>query len=241
MIDIETSDRNAVVYTRFSSQSQDKQTTEVQLKACREYAEYLGYNIIEEYSDEAYTGTNDKRPAFQQMLKDSAKGTFQYVIVYHYDRFARNLLLSLQTINDLHAKGVTTLFTTETYNDNAQDKFARGMNLLVAEYNSNLYSEKIQKGLENCASKFHSTGGQRTLGYKAIDKQFTIVDNEAIAVKRIFEMYADDKSMASIIEYMNEQGFKTSRNNEFNKNSIRKIILNKRYIDRKSTRLNSSH
>ena len=233
-MDINNFDKNAVIYTRFSSQSQDKQTTEVQLKACREYAENIGLNIIEEYTDEAYTGTNDKRPAFQKMLKDSDKGDFQFVIVYNYDRLARDTLLSLQTIKNLQSKGVTVLFTNETFNDNSiatpYDKLNRGINFIIAEFNSDLYSAKIKKGLENVASKYQATGGQRTLGFKTIDKQFTIVENEAIAVKRIFEMYADGESMAYIIEYMNNQGFKTSRNNPFNKNSIRKILLNKRYI-----------
>ena len=36
------------------------------------------------------TGTNDKRPAFQQMLHDSSKNGFQFVIVYKFDRFARS-------------------------------------------------------------------------------------------------------------------------------------------------------
>ena len=36
------------------------------------------------------TGTNDNRPAFQQMLKDSSNGNWDYVLVYKFDRFSRN-------------------------------------------------------------------------------------------------------------------------------------------------------
>lgn len=36
------------------------------------------------------TGTNDNREAFQQMLKDSDKRPWDYVLVYKLDRFSRN-------------------------------------------------------------------------------------------------------------------------------------------------------
>lgn len=220
---------NAVIYTRFSSQSQDKQTTEVQVKACKEFAEQNGYNVIDIYSDEAYTGKNDKRPAFRQMVKDSEKGLFQFVIVYKYDRFARNTRLSLNYEAELEARGIITLSTIEPYSNDANGKLMRGMNYLIAEFYSNDYSQRIRKGLENTASKCQPTGGQRSLGYKTINKQYKIVKNEAIAVKKIFEMYADGQSMADIISYMNECGFKTSNGNIFNKNSIHRILTNKRY------------
>ena len=36
------------------------------------------------------TGTNDNRPDFQKMIKDSSNKEFEYVIVYKIDRFSRN-------------------------------------------------------------------------------------------------------------------------------------------------------
>ena len=45
-----------------------------------------GYTVINVYSDKAKTGTNDKRPDFQRMMKDAQSGTFGYIIVYMMDR-----------------------------------------------------------------------------------------------------------------------------------------------------------
>ena len=97
---------NAVIYARFSSQSQDEQTIEVQRKACYDFAERHGYNVVDVYVDEAKTGRNDNRPAFKKMLQDSEKGNFQYVIVYKYDRFARNMRLSLNSDAELNTRGI---------------------------------------------------------------------------------------------------------------------------------------
>lgn len=35
------------------------------------------------------TGTNDMRPDFQRMIKDSNKRAWDYVLVYKLDRFSR--------------------------------------------------------------------------------------------------------------------------------------------------------
>ena len=63
--------KQAVIYARYSSDSQTEQSIEGQLRVCKEFAERNGYVIVKEYIDRAKTGTNDNRPAFQQLLYDS--------------------------------------------------------------------------------------------------------------------------------------------------------------------------
>ena len=87
--------KKAVVYARYSSDSQTEQSIEGQLRVCKEFAEKEKYSIVETYIDRAITGTNDKRPAFQQMLHDSAKRGF-------------SMLLSISSI-DLQGLGTIVL------------------------------------------------------------------------------------------------------------------------------------
>lgn len=79
-----------VIYARFSSQSQNEQSIEAQIRICSEFAENKGIKIVNTYSDKAKSGTNDHRPAFQKMVSDAQTGAFKYIIVYTFDRFARN-------------------------------------------------------------------------------------------------------------------------------------------------------
>ena len=79
---------NGVIYARFSSQSQNEQSIEAQVRICKEFAEGKDINIVNIYSDKARTGTNDARPAFQRMIADAKSGAFQYIVVYMFDRFA---------------------------------------------------------------------------------------------------------------------------------------------------------
>lgn len=81
---------NVVIYARFSSHSQTEQSIEGQLKVCYEYAKSNDYTIVGEYIDRAQSGTTDNRLEFQRMISDSDKHTFEGVLVYQLDRFARN-------------------------------------------------------------------------------------------------------------------------------------------------------
>ena len=81
---------NVVIYARFSSHSQTEQSIEGQLKVCYEYAEANRYTVVGEYIDRAISGTTDNRAEFLRMISDSDRHTFEGVLVYQLDRFARN-------------------------------------------------------------------------------------------------------------------------------------------------------
>lgn len=65
--------KTAVIYARYSSDNQTEQSIEGQLRVCEEYAAKNNIVVIDTYIDRAMTGTNDNRPDFQRMIRDSAK------------------------------------------------------------------------------------------------------------------------------------------------------------------------
>ena len=87
---MENTNKRAVIYARYSCEKQNEQSIEGQLRTCHEFAERNGYAVVDDYIDRAASGTTDHRKHFQEMLRDSAKHIFDYVIVYKLDRFARN-------------------------------------------------------------------------------------------------------------------------------------------------------
>ena len=70
-----------VIYTRYSSDSQCEENIEDQLRECTQYAEKNGITILSTYIDRALSAKSDNRPEFQRMVKDSAKGLFEVIIV----------------------------------------------------------------------------------------------------------------------------------------------------------------
>ncbi len=115
---------NCVIYARFSSRGQNEQSIESQIRTCKEFADSKGYNVINVYSDKAKTGTNDKRPDFQRMMKDAQSGTFQYILVYMMDRFSRNRRDSIMYKEMLKEKyGIKVLSALEPISDDEGGEF----------------------------------------------------------------------------------------------------------------------
>ena len=81
---------NAVIYARYSSDNQREESIEGQLRVCQQYAKANNILIVGTYIDRAMTGTNDLRPDFQRMIKDSSKHQWDMVLVYKLDRFSRD-------------------------------------------------------------------------------------------------------------------------------------------------------
>ena len=105
--------KTAVIYCRYSSDSQTEQSIEGQLRVCNEYAKSNDIVILDTYIDRAMTGTNDNRPDFQRMIRDSAKRTFGYVLVYKFDRFSRNKYETAIHKKALKDNGVKVVSATE--------------------------------------------------------------------------------------------------------------------------------
>ena len=105
--------KTAVIYARYSSDNQTEQSIEGQLRVCEEYAAKNDIVVLDTYIDRAMTGTNDNRPDFQRMIRDSAKKTFGYVLVYKFDRFSRNKYETAIHKKALKDNGVRVVSATE--------------------------------------------------------------------------------------------------------------------------------
>ena len=80
----------AVIYARYSSCAQRDVSIDQQIYVIRQYADSHGIEIVGTYCDRALTGKTDRRPEFQRLIRDSGKHTFELILVYALDRFARN-------------------------------------------------------------------------------------------------------------------------------------------------------
>lgn len=222
---------NVAIYARFSSSAQREASIDEQVKVCKEYAEKNDYTVVKVYSDSALTGKTDNRPQLQRLLSDSSKHTFQAVLVYSIDRFGRDLVQMLLNEKKLSENNIVLISATEHFSSDPSGVFFRNIMMSYAQYYSDELSVKIKRGMEYNAERCLYNGGGVPLGYKiSKDKHFEIDPNTAPIVKRIYEMYADGKTITEINSYLNAQGYKTAKGVAFNKNSLHTILTNKRYL-----------
>ena len=220
----------AVIYARYSSHNQREESIEGQLRECHEFALKNDFIVVDEYIDRAISGKTDNRPSFQRLIKDSEKGHFDAVIMYTLDRFARNRYDSAIYKAKLKRNGVKIFYAKQPMPDTPEGIILESVLEGYAEYYSENLARSIKRGMKENA--LHGIAmGSPVLGYKiGNDRQYEIDPVGAKAVRTIFTMYAEGKSKTQIVNWLNEHGFKTSRGNAFNKNSLSRILRNDKYI-----------
>ena len=145
---------------------------------CEEYAQKNDILVLDTYIDRAMTGTNDNRPDFQRMIRDSAKRTFGYVLVYKFDRFSRNKYETAIHKKALKDNGVKVVSATEFVPDTPEGIIFESMLEGYAEYYSAELSQKIRRGNNESRRKGNLTGGKNPICLAKRNKKDVIIPEE---------------------------------------------------------------
>lgn len=132
---------NAVIYARYSSDSQREESIEGQLRECREYAERNNMTIVGTYIDRALSAKTADRPEFQRMIKDSAKELFEIVLVWKLDRFSRDRYDSAHYKHILKKNGVKVISAKEHISEGPEGIILEAM---LEGYVSDCISKRIK-------------------------------------------------------------------------------------------------
>lgn len=222
--------QKAVIYARFSSDKQTEQSIEGQVRVCKKFADDNNMSIVDTYVDRAISGRTDHRPAFQKMLKDSASKSFDFVIVYKLDRFARNRYDSAINKATLKKNGVKLLSAVENITDSPEGIILESMLEGMAEYYSVELAQKVKRGQYETLQKKRFLGGSVPYGYKIVNKQFAINDTQTEIVKEIFNKYSNGTRIKDIVNWLNSLHILNNTGTPFTKSTITHILNNKKYI-----------
>lgn len=225
-------DHDVALYLRYSSSGQSDQSIEGQLRDCRAFCKANHYRIVAIYIDRATTARKDveKRIHLMEMIADSAKQRWDYVVVWKLDRFSRNRNDSAIMKMRLRKNGVKVLSATEHLSDNPESILLESVLEGMAEFFSAELSQKVTRGMRESALKCHSVGGHVPLGYKIENHKLVVNPDTAHIVQEAFALYANGVSVAEIARKFNAAGYKTAKNTEFNRSSFKVMFQNVRYI-----------
>jgi len=147
------SSRRAAIYGRVST---DWQTTENQTVALKEVAERRSWEVVEVYIDHAISGAKgrDKRPGFDQMLKDANRRKFDVVMTWSLDRLGRSLRNLLETIERLEATGVDLYFDQQNIDTTTPaGKLLFQVTGAFAEFERSIIQHRVNAGLARAGAQ----------------------------------------------------------------------------------------
>jgi DNA invertase Pin-like site-specific DNA recombinase len=219
--------RAAAVYARISSDTEGRALGVTrQLEDCRRLAEQVGWPIAQEYVDNdlsAYSGK--RRPAYQQMLTDSADGLRDAVICYHVDRLTRRPVELEQFVATVDAAGVRKVrFVSGDMDLGTGDGLLIGRIMAaVAANESAAKSRRMRRKWEqNAASGVPHGGSVRPFGYEA--DRVTVRPDEAEVIRALVTRYLAGESLRSLCTWLTEQGVATVTGREWRSPTLRGLL-----------------
>lgn len=205
--------RNCYIYTRVSTSMQvDGFSLDAQKDKLRKYAEFQELTVAGEYSDEGKSGKNiEGRPEFQCMLGDIASGKddIEYVLVFKLSRFGRNAADVLNSLQLMQDYGVN-LICVEDGIDSSKDSGKLMISVLsaVAEIERENILVQTMEGRKQKAREGKWNGGFAPYGYKLVDGELKIADDEAEIIRIIYDKFIHTTMGANAVaRYLNRQGY----------------------------------
>lgn len=219
------------VYARVSC---EKDTMLHSLKAQIDYYKvYISKNpewvFVGVFADEAKTGTKDSREEFQSLLAKCRNKEVDMVITKSISRFARNTVTLLSTVRELKSLGINVFFEDQNINSLSEEGEMM-LTLLagVAQEESLDCSESVKWRIRKKFERGETTPF-RMLGYKLIDGEIVVVEEEAELVRRIFDMYLSGKGTQMISNILQSEEIKTRTISNWTSNTISRILKNEKY------------
>ncbi len=212
---------NAGIYIRLSQEDRDKkyesdsESVLNQRQILTEYVNNQGFNLVDEYIDDGYSGTTFDRPGFERMITDIQNKKINLVIVKDLSRLGRDHVKTGYYIETFFPENkVRFISIMESYDSIKNQASNDSSTFIIAcnDYYSKQNSLKIRNVLDEKRKNGKFIGSAPCYGYKRDenDKGHLIPDPEtAPVVKQIFEWRLNDVGVSEIASRLTKMGIKT--------------------------------
>jgi DNA invertase Pin-like site-specific DNA recombinase len=165
----------AAIYARVSTLDQQPEN---QLTELRRYVAARGWKAAVEYVDHGVSGSKDRRPALDRLVKDARRRKFDVLVTWKLDRLGRNLKHLITFLEDLQALGVAFVSLGEGI-DATTPAGKLQMHILgaIAEFERGRIVERVRAGLARAKAQGKRLGRQP---YAIADAQFEAVANRSL-------------------------------------------------------------
>ena len=239
------------VYTRKSSEEgldQDFNSLHAQREACEAYIASqtgLGWRVVhDQFDDGGISGATMERPALQRLLSEIRAGRIDVVVVYKIDRLTRSLADFARIIEVFDERSVSFVSVTQSFNTtSSMGRLTLNVLLSFAQFEREVTAERIRDKIAASKKKGMWMGGMVPLGYDSVNKKLVVNHDEAVTVRKLFDLHRQEKSIRAVQERARVLGLKTkhrmaarsgrsSGRSEFSCGHLRTILSNPIYVGR---------
>ena len=221
-------------YARVSSESEMQANSfEAQV---RYYTEFVNSNpnwqLVKVYSDEGITGTNaHKRTGLKELLRDCKAGKIDMIICKSLSRLCRNTADTLKIVRMTRELGIDIFFENENIHTITTDgEFLITIFASLAQDTSRQISDNVNWGHDKSMQKGTIYGNGNILGYEKVGNKLVINEEQARAVKAIFNYYLEGYGTRRICTLLEQEGYKTAKGKtHWTVGAVQRVLKNEKY------------
>ena len=247
-------DFNTGIYIRLSQEDKDKkyesdsESVINQKELLRSYVNSNNFNLVGEYVDDGFSGTDFKRPGFQKLLDDIKNKKINCVVVKDLSRLGRDHVMTGYYMESFFPENnIRFISILEAYDSFKNQASNDSSTFIMAcnDYYSKQNSIKIRNVLNEKRKNGKFVGSLPCFGYMRdpLDKGHLVPNPEtAPIVKNIFKWRADGIGPTEIANRLNKanvitfSGYKKTNyssrlidRDNWNISTVKKILCNRIY------------
>ena len=181
----------------------------------KQYVNENNYQVIEEYVDDGFSGTNFDRPAFKKMMKDIEIRKINMIITKDMSRLGRDYIGTGELIEKYfpnnNIRYIAINDGIDTFIDNTNNDIAPFKAIMNDMYAKDI-SKKIKSSLHSRMKDGLYVSGRCPFGYKKdpTNKNHLVINEEQSEVVRlIFNLALKGNTYHSIAQYLTDKKIKT--------------------------------
>ncbi|MCT0501617.1 recombinase family protein [Lactococcus cremoris] len=205
--------KKVAIYTRVSTTNQAEEgfSIDEQIDRLTKYAEAMGWQVSDTYTDAGFSGAKLERPAMQRLINDIENKAFDTVLVYKLDRLSRSVRDTLYLVKDVFTKNKIDFISLNESIDTSSAMGSLFLTILSAinEFERENIKERMTMGKLGRAKSGKSMMWAKTaFGYYHNKDTgiLEIVPLQATIVEQIFTDYLSGVSLTKLRDKLNEAG-----------------------------------
>ncbi|MEM1203299.1 MAG: recombinase family protein [Acidobacteriota bacterium] len=227
----------AVAYLRVSTEDQvENSSLDNQERACREYCERQGFELVEIFREEGRSARSLDRPELKRMLhRCNRRSGIEAVVVYAVSRLARDTYGYVVLRRHFADRGVSIHSVTEPIRDDAVGRMTEGLLAVFAQFDNDLRSERVTAGMKAAVARGRWVWVP-PYGYRSGTKEGPSLEVDQKVAPYILQAYdlvaTGLHRQSDVLSRLNAQGFRKRNGKPWDRQTLRKVLTNPLYMGR---------
>ncbi|WP_335973310.1 recombinase family protein [Gaetbulibacter jejuensis] len=209
-------------------QANNTDSVETHIERGKLYAQSRGWNVVAIYNLAGVSGKSTiNHVNTKQMFNDIRVGKIEGIIISSLSRLARNTSELLQYSKFFEDHNASLISINESLDTSTSGgKFFYTLLSALSTYEREITYERQMASLNYRRKLGKFTGGMVSYGYKIVDAEVVINEEEAPVRRLIYDLFLEHQRMSTVARELNKRGYVTRKGKPWSDTTVRRLLKN---------------